>query len=294
MVQNKALNLDSLRCFVVFAEKLNFTHAAEVLHISQPALYMKINELSESLGVQLYRKVGRRLELTEKGKQVARFSRHLSDTTNTFMDELLFGKDKQPVILAAGEGAYLYMLGDAISGFVSKSDCPLQVKTLNREGVIEAVQTGTAHIGVAPLATPLPAGFDSTLLRKADQMLVVPRLHPLALKSKVQLRDLEGSKLILPSGDRPHRQHLSAELQSAGVNWDVAMEAGGWELMLHFAKLGLGLTVVNSICAIPKGLVAKKLHGLPSVHYYLFHLSGMAKTGSHATLKKMIIAAQQL
>ncbi|MBX9670018.1 MAG: LysR family transcriptional regulator [Candidatus Obscuribacterales bacterium] len=292
MVQSKSLNLDSLRSFVIFADKLNFTHAAEVLHISQPALYMKVSELADSLGVPLYRKVGRRLELTQQGKHVARFGRQISDTTNAFLDELFLGMGKQPVILAAGEGAFLYMLGGAIREFVTKSEFPLQVKTLNREGVIDAVSNGTAHIGVAPLATPLPAGFDSTLLRKADQMLVMPRTHPLADKLRVQLRDLEGCKLILPPGDRPHRQQLSAQLQSAGINWEVAVEASGWELMLHFARLGLGLTVVNSICTIPKGLVAKKLHGLPSVHYYLFHLSVMAKIGSHAILKKMIIAAQ--
>lgn len=54
-------SLDAMKAFVVFSEKLNFTHAAEELHISQPALFAKVQELSRLLNLPLYRKVGRQL-----------------------------------------------------------------------------------------------------------------------------------------------------------------------------------------------------------------------------------------
>jgi len=77
-------------------------------------------------------------------------------------------------------------------------------------------------------------------------------------------------------------------LQSAKVDWQVAVEASGWEVMLKFVQLGLGAAVVNSICTIPKGLVAIPVAGLPEIHYHAIHLKGSAKSGAAAALKKLI------
>jgi LysR family transcriptional regulator, low CO2-responsive transcriptional regulator len=283
------LNLDSLNSFLVFAEKLNFTHAAVELHISQPALYVKVRELSGLLQVPLYRKIGRRLVLTEQGKRVARFARELLEKQTSFLEELRTGSASQPVILAAGEGTYLYLLGKPIREFLRRSKHPLQLLTLNRDGIIDAVQAGKAHIGVAALESALPPVFESRLFKKVEQILVMPKSHPLAAKRRLQLKDLSGARLIVPPGDRPHRQMLSAFLQSEGVSWEVAVEASGWELMLHFVKLGLGLAVVNSICSIPPGLTGRKLPGLPDVHYHLFNLAGAAGSGPQSELRDMLM-----
>ena len=64
------LDGESLRAFAVFAEVLNFTHAAERLHVSQPALHARIRRLADTLGVELYRREGRRLLLTHAGEQL--------------------------------------------------------------------------------------------------------------------------------------------------------------------------------------------------------------------------------
>ncbi|WP_433478061.1 helix-turn-helix domain-containing protein [Spirillospora sp. CA-142024] len=67
------LSTDALASFAVFADHLNFTRAAEELHISQPALHVKVQKLAENLGRPLYTRQGRRLTLTSTGEQVARF-----------------------------------------------------------------------------------------------------------------------------------------------------------------------------------------------------------------------------
>ncbi len=65
---------------------------------------------------------------------------------------------------------------------------------------------------------------------------------------------------------------LAQMLQSARVEWRAAVEASGWELMLQFVQLGLGLAVVNACCRLPKGVVARPMPELPALQYYLFHL----------------------
>lgn len=282
------VDLHTLRAFVVFADRLNFTHAANELYISQPALHMKVQQLSESFNVTLYHKVGRKLELTEQGRAVARFARQTLQQADSFAEELLGGVASQPVVLAGGEGTYLYILGKGIKQFLQQSDSPLKLLTLNREGIVEAVQSGMAHLGVASLET-VPSGCQATVLAKFDQVLVMPKNHTLALRKSIRLSDLQGAQLIVPPADRPHRQMLSRALQSAEIDWQVAVEAGGWELMLHFVKLGLGLAVVNSMVTLPPGLVSRRIPALPQVHYHLFHLSGISQSGAAAKLKALLL-----
>src|SRR4051794_31012306 len=108
------LSTDALASFAVFADHLNFTRAAEELHISQPALHVKVQKLAENLGRPLYTRQGRRLTLTSTGEQVARFARDLDARMTAFLADVHGTAPDRVPTLAAGEGAYLYLLGDAV------------------------------------------------------------------------------------------------------------------------------------------------------------------------------------
>ena len=55
----------------------------------------------------------------------------------------------------------------------------------------------------------------------------------------------------------------------------VALEADGWELMMHFVQLGLGATVVNGCCRIPRGCVGVPFVDLAPSRYYLLRRRGL-------------------
>ena len=143
-------------------------------------------------------------------------------------------------------------------------------------------------MGVASLET-VPDGLEAAVLVRVDQVLALPDRHPLAAREQLKLSDLGGSRLIVPPPGRPHRVILSRALQSANVSWEVAVEAGGWELMIEFVRMGMGLAVVNEFCALPRGVVTRPLRGLPAVIYHVFHLSGLARQGSPARLKRALL-----
>jgi LysR family transcriptional regulator, low CO2-responsive transcriptional regulator len=73
----------------------------------------------------------------------------------------------------------------------------------------------------------------------------------------------------VPPDGRPLRSIVAAALLSAGVRWEVAVEAVGWPLTLHFVQLGAGLAIVNAICRLPAGVVSRPVPALPSTHYWL-------------------------
>jgi len=264
-------NLDALQSFAVFADTLNFSESARLLHISQPALHAKVRKLAEQLDARLYTRIGGALVLTSAGEQVARHARELLALNQRFVKGLAAGRDQPVVTLAAGEGAYLYLLGKALSQFSGPGASPhLQLLTRNRDEAIQAVRAGQAQLGIAPLGTA-PEDLAAVRLTVVGQVLVVPRAHALASRKSVRLRDLKDAQLIVPPEGRPHREMLGRLLQAESVPWQPSLEANGWELMLRFAQLGFGLAVVNACCRIPKGLVAIPLQGYPPLEYHMFH-----------------------
>lgn len=283
-------NLDALQSFAVFADTLNFSESARLLHISQPALHAKVRKLSEQLDAKLYVRVGSALELTGAGEQVARHARELFAFNQRFVKGLVAGQDTPVVTLAAGEGAYLYLLGRALSQFSGPGASPhLQLLTRNRDESIQAVRAGQAQLGIAPLGTT-PSDLAAVRLTAVGQVLVVPRAHALASRKSVRLRDLKDAQLIVPPAGRPYRELLGRLLQAESVPWEPSLEANGWELMLRFAQLGFGLTVVNACCRIPKGLVAIPLHGYPPLEYHVFHAADRPPTSHERRLMGALLA----
>ncbi|WP_131739893.1 LysR family transcriptional regulator [Actinomadura roseirufa] len=258
------LSTDALASFAVFADHLNFTRAAEDLHISQPSLHVKVRKLSESLGRPLYRRRGRRLVLTAEGEAVARFARDLDSRVTAFLADLSGTSPARVPTLAAGEGAYLYLLGDVVRSGV-------RLINGDRARTLTAVRTGRADVGVCVLDV-LPGDVRAVPLAAYPQVLVLPGDHPLAARPALTLADLAGAPLVVPPPAGPHRIALERALRAADVPWTLAVEAEGWPLLLHFVGLGIGLAVVNGCVTPPPGLVRRPITDLPTVPYYALHL----------------------
>ncbi len=279
---------DWLEAFLAFSESMNFTRAAEGLHISQPALHVKISKLAGWLGQPLYRKLGRNLVLTPAGERVAAYAREEHERSLAFVEELRTGVERAPVVLCAGTGAYLYLLGPAISQFSKRALSPLKLMTGDRDRTLQLLLTGEAHLGVTALDA-VPDGITAENLVAVEQVLALPRDHRLAKKGKLQLADLQGLALVVPPQDRPHRVMLNQMLSHAGVSWRVAVEAGGWEPMLHFVGLGIGLAIVNGCCRLPPGLVARPLEELPGVRYQVLRRTGGRLHAGAAELRRLLL-----
>ena len=278
-----------LASFIAFAEELNFTRAAARLHVSQPAFHVQIRKLGEALGVTLYERVGRGLALTAKGRELLAFARETRDETNAFLERLSGDGTPATTVLAAGEGTLLYVLGAALQAHAAQG-ARLRILTRDRHGTLEALATREAHLGVAALEV-VPDGVRATSLRRAGMVLAMRRGHRLARAARVHLRDLTGERLIVPPPEARHRQTLARVLGAAGIDWEIALEATGWPLMLEYTRLGAGLAIVNDICRLPAGTVAVPIPELPAIDYYLLESVGRRRAASVESLRAVIIEA---
>ena len=281
------MNYEWLFAFVVFAEHLNFTRAAARLSISQPALHVQIRKLAEAVGRPLYRRQGRALSLTPEGAHLAAFGREVADRGRTVLEELRGHAQSGPVVLAAGQGAFLYLLGPAIRRF-PKHTWPLRMLAMAGPEAIDSVRDARAHLCVAAGADSVPADLQCEKLRSVGQSVIVPRSHRLAGRRALRADDLAGQHLVVAPAGSPHRIMLTQLLDSAGVEWSVAVEATGWELMLQFARYGVGLAVVNDFCPAPRGTIAIPLHGAPHVTYHLVARPSFTSRGALA-MRQLIV-----
>lgn len=264
------ISSDALAAFAVFAEHLNLTRAAALLHISQPSLHAKLGVLARELGRPLYRKVGRRLVLTPDGEAVARYARDHEDRLGRFLDELRQTPTTRPIVLAAGHVGYLHVLGDVIRSRLAEAPGSLRLLHTSRNQMLSAIRTGRAHLGVAVLDV-LPDDLVAVPVATYPQVLLAPVGHRLARRRSITLADLTGEDLVVPPPTRPHRISLERALRAAGVSWSVAVEAEGWPLIVHFASLGVGLAVVTGCVRPTAGLVAVRITDLPDVTYHAVH-----------------------
>jgi DNA-binding transcriptional LysR family regulator len=275
----RMLDGDSLAAFVVFAEQLNFTHAAARLHVSQPALHARIRKLADQLEVALYRREGRQLALTDAGRELLRFARELDGRTRELHASLHGTKPTAPVTLAAGEGSFLYLLGEPIRRFVRRGAAPLRLLTRNREQMLAALREGEAQLGVGAVDL-VPDELESSSLCEVAQVLVMPSKHPLARKRTIRLEQLAGARMIVAPSGRPHRRAFAQAMLAAGVEWELAVETHGWPAMLHFVRLGVGLAVVNGSVKIPPGCVGRAIPELPTTRYRLLRAARLSDAAS--------------
>ncbi len=257
------MNYEQLFSFVAFSEHLSFTKAAKALHISQPALFVQVKKLTESVGVPLYVREGRGLALTAAGRRLAAYGRETEARGKGVLSFVRGEASREPVVLASGPGAFLYLLGPAIRKF-PKDKWPLRLLTAGGPEALEAVRESRAHLAVVATRSP-PDDLPWASLRKVGQHVLVPRSHRLASRASLEPKDLRGETLIVPPAGSPHRRSLDEALRAIDVR--IAVEATGWDLALHFASTGLGLAIVNAFCPPPRGMRAVPFPAIAPIEY---------------------------
>lgn len=267
------INAEHLDAFLDLTERLSFTRVAEARHLTQPAVHLQIKKLEEALGVSLYRRAGRGLEITREGWVVARHAREARERAAALRADLAGGTHRSEVVLAAGEGSTRFLLAEAIREVVRSGRCAVRLRPGDGDAAVAQVLDGRAELAVAASGESA-RGLVARDLDRVPLVVVAPPGHALSARSRVTLRELDGVPLIVPPAGRPHRVRLAETLAAQGGALAVALEVGGWDAMVDFVGLGLGVAVVNGFVPVPARLVARRLTGLAGPEYRLLTRPG--------------------
>ncbi|MDA0566955.1 LysR family transcriptional regulator [Streptomonospora sp. S1-112] len=239
------MTLTQLRVLVAVAEHGGFTAAAEHIGMSQPAVSRAVTGLERELGAPLLVRHRDGVALTEAGR------RALARARETLRNFDLIRAD---VAAAAGQVTGMLRLASLPSATGTLIAQPLraftdrfpQVQVRLFEGVDDDIRDwlrrGAAEIGVVTLPAP---GLHTLHLSTHDMVAVLPEGHPLTGRTAVRVADLAGQPFILTTaGCRPLIMDAS---RAAGVELDIAYEAGSPAAILEMVAAGLGVSIVPAL-----------------------------------------------
>lgn len=254
--------LRHLRYFVTVAEERHFGRAAERLHMAQPPLSQQIRRLEAELGVELFVRTTRRVDLTTAGEAYLERARAILASVEEAADETRRIAAGVVGHLAIGcVGSVTYSLLPALSRRLAEElpgvDFSFRGEMLASEQV-EALRAGT--IDLALLRPPVVDGTIAvTDLRRDRLVAAVPADHPLAERRQVRVADLARVPLIVHSADRRSTMYdvVRRLCRDAGVDPVIRHEVGETSTLVTLVAGGLGVAVVPApVSALPLAGVA--------------------------------------
>jgi DNA-binding transcriptional LysR family regulator len=248
------LNLSEMQVFAVAAETENFSEAARRLHLSQPAVSQQIRSMERCLSVQLFRRSGRGVALTDAGETLLPMARELLDLSHRIegmmrsLEERVVGQ----LVIGCTTTAGKYVLP-----FVSAAFCQqypsvrVTIEMCNRASVVDPLLAQEVHLGVSSTKV-VHRDMECQPFFTDHVILVVPADHPFTHRSSVRPVELLNQPFILREQDSSTQRMVQEGLAEHGVKMDqldVVMVVGNAEAIEMAVEHGLGLAFISRLAA---------------------------------------------
>ncbi|WP_374981138.1 LysR family transcriptional regulator [Pseudomonas solani] len=239
------MELRHLRYFQALAETLNFTRAAERLHIAQPPLSRQIQQLEEELGVTLLER-GRPLRLTEAGRFFHEHSSALLEQLTKVCDNTRrIGQGEKTWLGIGFAPSTLYgVLPELIRRLRSDAELELGLNEMTTLQQVEALKAGRIDIGFGRIHIEDPA-IHQQVLTLDPLVAALPAGHPL-LAAPASLEALAREPFVLyPGNPRPsYADHVLALFATHGLQIRVVQWTNELQTAIGLVAAGIGITLV--------------------------------------------------
>jgi DNA-binding transcriptional LysR family regulator len=248
------MTLQQLQQFLAAIEHGSFSAAADALHLAQPSLSEQVRRLEAELGVALFVRAGRRLELTEAGRALRPEAERTVDAAARAAASVAGVRELRGGTATFGTfgEAPSWLIGNIVATFRRRHPgVRVRVVGVNSSEVADAVRAGRIEAGLVALPVD-DAGLD---VRPAltDELLYASA-DPERVRRPVAIEQLAQVPLILYDArwgtEDPARRALAERAQRAGVRIEPAIEVEQAQSALDLAARGLGDTIVSEALAL--------------------------------------------
>ncbi len=260
------IQVHELQIFIAAAEEENFSAAARNLHLSQPAISFQIQALEQRLKVQLFQRIGRRILLTEAGRELLPMAHEMIQLSSRIEETMCAsqGLVKGHVVIGCSTSPGKYILPHLIGAFRRQyPQVQFTVEVMTRETVEEKLLNRQLHIGVLSLCSKIK-DLECWTLLVDELVLIVGASHPWASRDRIAPAELRDVEWILREGGAATRQVVAATLVEHDIAADdlrVAMELGSTEAVESAVEAGLGVSIVSRV-AVRRGLELGKIKAI--------------------------------
>lgn len=272
------LNYKHLHYFWVVAKSGGVARAGEKLHVTPQSISTQIRQLEEAIGSTLWRRAGRKLELTDTGNLVLEYAERLFTVGEALKDALRERPTAARSVFRVGvTGSVVKVVAYRLVEPVLRMDPPPRL--LCREGRLQellallAVHELDLVVSDRPMHSSMNVrGFNHLLVECGVTFLAAP---PLARRMRGRFpHGMDGAPMLLPGGDSAVRPQLLAWFDTVGVRPDVIGDFDDTAVMKAFGQAGAGIFVMPTMVAketakqfgvLPIGSTDKVLHQVYAV-----------------------------
>lgn len=249
-----------LRAFCTATQTGSISGAAEKLFISQPTVSLQIQSLERDFGAALFERKGPKIQLTPEGEVFYKLAQPLleqfSKLEETFKASI--GKiEGGEIKIVAGESTILYILPEIVKSFTDQYP-DIKLSLLNETGRngLAMLRADEADFAIGSFVT-VPDDIVYESIWSYDPTLITPMDHPLTKIKSPTIEEISQYGLILPPKHLATWRVIEAEFEKHGAKLNVALEAGGWEVIKRYVELGMGISIVTDVCLTGHDKVAK-------------------------------------
>ncbi len=247
------LGVRHLQAVLAVCEYRSFIAAAAFMHTSQPALTRMIKRVEDVLGVRLFDRTTRRVEITAAGREfVAVAERMLNDLSISVRSMREIGQAARgQVIVSCIMSVASSVLPRIVAGYrAMRPGVELSVREGVHGSVLEDVRSGFADLGITYIDA-VPDFVTATRIRREVFDVILPRTHPLLRSGKrrnpgLAMADIAAFPLVSLPSDSRTRRLIDSAASAAGVNLMHVVTVTQFATMMSFVRAGVGLAIVPS------------------------------------------------
>lgn len=241
------MDIHSLKAFVTIAEHRSFSDAAEVLHVTQPAISKRIHNLEAQLEHRLFDRIGRKVTLTEAGEALLPQARAIllamANAERSVHD--LSGSVGGKLSMGISHHIGLHRLPPVLRYFTrTYPEVRLDIDFMDSEQAHDMILHGELDLAIITLSPENEPNLESFAVWNDPLTVAVALDHPLANKRAVTLQQLQGYTAIPPGLSTYTGQIIKRLFDEAGLKMDVAMSTNYMETIKVMVSIGLGWSIL--------------------------------------------------
>ncbi len=292
----RRLTLRQFRVFEAVARHLSFSRAAEELHLSQPAVSMQVRGIETILGMRLTEQLGKKIFLTEAGREVL----HASQAITARLDDLqanlaqLQSIDSGQLNLAATSTVNV-VATNILARFRGRHPgVSVHLDVSNRAAVLDQLVGNRIDLAIMG---QVPDGLGLDAIRFMDNPLVViaPPDHPLVGQKNISMASLATESFLVREAGSGTRGAMERFFAARGLEIRSSMEMSSNEAIKQAVQAGLGLGIL-SLQTLEMELALKRLavlevEGFPIMrHWYVVHRADKRLSPVAQAFKEFVLA----
>ncbi|MBU1224274.1 MAG: LysR family transcriptional regulator [Gammaproteobacteria bacterium] len=273
----RRLTLRQFRVFDAVARHLSFSRAAEELHLSQPAVSMQVKGLEDIVGLPLTEQLGKKIFLTEAGREVLHASQAITARLNDLQHNLaqLRSIDTGRLNIASTSTVNA-VATDILARFRGRHPgVSIHLDVSNRAEALDQLVGNRIDLAIMG---QVPDGLGLEATRFMDNPLVVIAApdHPLARKKRISVRELASESFLVREAGSGTRGAMERFFAARGLEIQSSMEMSSNEAIKQAVQAGLGLGILSlqtlEMELALKRLAVLKVEGFPIMrHWYIVH-----------------------